>query len=299
MSDQDLNQAANHKSNREVFSLDSDLNAKPSHLRDLKIRTGRVGAIETLGAVDGPGLRTVVFMQGCPLRCKFCHNIDLAQHWNAPLYEPQKLFDEIIKNQPYWQQYDYNDLGKAIDMQNIPGGVTFSGGEPTMQTDFLVEVMKLLKARNVHIAIDSCLYTSPHNIDKLLPYVDLWMVSIKQLDDESHQKLTGVSNKLIMKNIKYLDAQLSYQSHNPKLRVRFVLIPSIVSDDTYLERLGSFVKGIDNLELFELLPYSLIGKQKWVDIYGDYGLEGIEEPSSELVQHAKAMLEEMQIPVKL
>lgn len=289
----------NHKSTREVVSLEQDANRKPDHLENVAVRNGRVGAIETLGAVDGPGLRTVVFMQGCPLRCKFCHNIDLAQHWDAPQYSPQKLFDEIIKNKPYWQQYEYNDLGSAVDMKHIPGGVTFSGGEPTMQIDFLVEVMKLLKEEGVHIAIDTCLYTSPHNIDRLLPYVDLWMVSVKQLDDEAHQKLTGVSNKLIMKNFEYLDAQLGNQAHKPQLRIRFVLIPSIVSRDEYLEKLGSFVKKFKNLEQLELLPYSLIGKQKWIDIYGDYGLEGIEEPTTDLVQHAKTMLEEMGIKVKL
>ena len=291
-----------HDSEKEVINLESDHTQRPGHLKGISPREGRVGAIETLGAVDGPGLRTVVFMQGCPLRCKYCHNIDMAQHWPAPKYSAQRLFDEVIKNKPYWQKYDYNDLGSAVDMKHIPGGVTFSGGEPTIQTDFLVEVFKLLKAEGVHIAIDTCLFTSKQNIDKLFPFVDLWMVSVKQLDSAQHQKLTGVPNHLIMENFAYLDGRITDhrdEDRSPKIRVRFVLIPSVVSSEEYIDRLGDFANGIANLELFELLPYSEIGKQKWIDIYGEYGMEGIDEPDEQLISATKGRLEQQGIQVKV
>lgn len=295
-----------HDSHKEVVTLDQDPTAKPGHLKGIQPTEGRVGAIETLGAVDGPGLRTVVFMQGCPLRCKFCHNIDMAQHWPSPTYTADRLFEEVIKNKPYWQKYDYNNLGEAIDMKHIPGGVTFSGGEPTMQTPFLLEVLKKLHQEDVHTAVDTCLYCNPDYIDQLFPHVNLWMISIKQLDTEAHQKLTGVPNKLIINNLQKLDQLISQHAEEnpnsnfkPQIRIRFVLIPSVVSATDYLERLANFVLELKNLEVLELLPYSLIGKQKWIDIYGEYGLEGIDEPTQELIQSTKEKLESFGLQVKL
>lgn len=152
--------------------------------------TGYVHSIETLGAVDGPGLRTVVFLQGCPLRCKFCHNVDCTLKEGGTAYSAAELVQKVLQNKEYWTQYD---AGKEIR-----GGVTISGGEPTYQSAFLYEVLHALQQEGVHTAIDSCSVTSKSVIKELVPVVDYWMLSVKHMDDTEHRTITGATNKIIL-----------------------------------------------------------------------------------------------------
>ena len=137
---------------------------------------GSIKKIETFGLVDGPGIRTVVFFTGCKLRCKYCHNPEM---WNMqePNYTPQQLVDRIIRNKPYFEKSN--------------GGVTFSGGEPLLQSNFLIEVCKLLRKENIHIALDTS-GVGNGNYDEILSYIDLVLLDIKHVTKEGYKELTGI-----------------------------------------------------------------------------------------------------------
>lgn len=244
--------------------------------------SGYIHSIQSFATVDGPGVRTVVFMQGCPLRCKYCHNVDLAAIRQGTEYTASSLFETIIKNKEYWKPYGKN---------NVKGGVTFSGGEPTFQTEFISQVIAKLKEDDIHVAIDSCLFTAEKNIDALIDDVDLWMVSLKQLDNEVHKELTGAPNTPILDNLAYLDEQLSNRQKDG-IRIRYVLIPGLTDDPAYVRRLIKFVSEIKNLELFEVLPYSTIGAYKWKELFGEYPMEDAREPSQQEVEAVTTLLDE-------
>lgn len=269
------------------------------------VLTGMVHSIETLGTVDGPGLRTVVFLEGCPLRCKFCHNIDCAvgsKRTKDSLpsnheFTVDQLVTTVLKSSPYWNIYD-----PYVPGDYVSGGVTFSGGEPTVQHAFLLEVMQKLKSRNVHIAIDSCSVTSQAVLSSLVPYVDLWMLSVKHMDPDQHTWLTGISNKKILDNIRFLDTSLStYNKKNStkkQIRIRFLIIPGITDGEEHIRQLGRFVSSIHNLESLEVLPYGTHGVYKWEELFGTYDLKDVREANKQDVQGAVKILQTFHLPLK-
>ncbi len=238
---------------------------------------GQVHSIESFGTLDGPGVRTVVFLQGCPNRCKYCHNVDSAIEKGGREYSVEQLVKEVLRNREYW----------TINGETR-GGVTFSGGEPLYQSEFLLECIKELKKEKVHVVVDSSATAPFEVIEALVPYVDLWMISIKHMDNEIHKELIGRENTQIFSNIKRLNSLLT--SLNKQIRVRFVIIPGITDDDQHLNKLGEFIKEITNLEKVELLPYSTIGKGKWIEIFGEYHLEGVREGTMEDYERVKKIL---------
>jgi pyruvate formate lyase activating enzyme len=258
--------------------------------------TGTVHSIETLGAVDGPGLRTVVFMQGCPLRCKFCHNIDCASQTDGKPYSVAELLAVLLKNKAYW-----GNPGQNLSEAPVTGGVTFSGGEPTVQHVFLCEVLKQLKAHGVHTAIDSCSVTSRAVLKTLIPYVDLWMLSIKHMDQQEHTNLTGTTNAMILDNIRYIDEELSSMNArhgtHKQIRTRFLVIPGLTDSESHIKKLGAFVKQLKNLECMELLPYGTHGKHKWKELYGSYPLEGVPDATREDLVRTAAILKPFSLPL--
>lgn len=260
--------------------------------------TGNVHSIETLGTLDGPGLRTVVFLQGCPLRCKFCHNVDCTiRDARAQEYTVDRLVSEVIKNKPYWKNYN------ATEETEAHGGVTFSGGEPTYQHEFLLAALKRLKEEGVHTAVDSCSVTAEEIMESLIPYVDLWMLSIKHMDEKEHINLTYASNRHIFHNIRALDTKLSSTkdpdpSSSRKIRVRFLVIPGITDSLEHTKQLGEFVKEIQNLELVEVLPYGSHGKYKWKELFGEYPLEHVRDATKQDVEKVVEDLTAMGLPVK-
>lgn len=253
---------------------------------------GKVHSIESFGTLDGPGVRTVVFLQGCPNRCKFCHNPDSVLMKGGTPYTVEALVEEVLKNKPFWENY----AGQTDQPQSIKGGVTFSGGEPMMQAEYLTAVVKELKKHDVHVVVDTSANASFEEISAIAPYVDLWMISVKQMFDAVHQELVGVSNKKILSNILGLDKHLSQfnKEHGTKkqIRIRFVIIPKITDTPEHLHELGKFIKKIKNLEKVELLPYVTIGRGKWIELFGEYHLEGVPEATSEDVTKTKAILSE-------
>ncbi len=248
------------------------------------MQKGYIHSIESMGTLDGPGIRTVVFFQGCPLRCKFCHNIDTNIPKQGKKYTVEELYEKVIKSRDYWIKNN--------------GGVTLSGGEPLMQPEFLFEFCKKLKKEKIHITIDTCIKTEKEHIDKLLPYTDLWMIALKELDNKKHLDLTESENHDILDNIKYIDNQITERNLNSKIRIRFLVIPTLTDYDKLINELGNFIKRIENFECLELLAYGTHGKDKWYEIFGEYELENIREANADDLETVYKKLKHFNFKIK-
>ncbi len=233
---------------------------------------GRIHSIETFGTVDGPGIRFIVFMQGCTLKCKYCHNRDT---WDLHLGKEISV-QELIKNILKYKSY----------IDNSGGGVTVSGGEPLLQVEFVTELFKNLKELGIHTALDTAgsLPISP-KIKELLKYTDLVILDIKHIDDKKSIELTGFSNKNNLNFAKYLS--------NVKIPVwiRQVLIPGYTDDKFDLQNLKKFIDSLENVEKVEILPYHDLGKFKWKEVGDIYELENIPSPTDKEIERAKSILQ--------
>ena len=209
---------------------------------------GRIHSIESFGTVDGPGTRFVIFLSGCNLRCKYCHNPDTWKMKEFTTYTPEALLEKYEKVKEY-----------------ISGGITVSGGEPLLQLPFLIELFTLAKERNIH----TCLDTSGGNynpsnprmlklFDQLLPVTDLILLDIKHIDNEEHIKLVGKPNINILKFAEYLS------DNNQDVWIRHVVVPGITLNDAYLFKLGQFLKTLKNIQGIEVLPYHTIDRKSVV-----------------------------------
>lgn len=236
----------------------------------------RVHSIETYGTVDGPGIRYVVFMQGCLLRCQFCHNPDTWKMSDGKKMSVKEIVADIEEYLPFFQSSN--------------GGVTISGGEPLLHTKFLAELFKELKKRGVHTALDTsggCFSRSPsfmESLDELLSYTDLVLLDLKQIDPAKHKKLTGVSNEHIFDFANYLAEK------EIPVWVRHVLIPGVTDIDEDLIRLGEFIQTLSNVEKIDVLPYHELGVYKWQELGLKYPLEGVKPPTEERVRNAEKIL---------
>lgn len=219
---------------------------------------GYVHSIESCGTVDGPGLRFVVFLQGCPLRCQYCHNPDT---WELNTGN-QMSIDEIITH--------YNK--KKTFYNN--GGITVTGGEPLMQIDFVTTLFKECKRLGIHTCLDTSGITyvegNHKKMDELMEVTDLIMLDIKHIDNVEHKKLTGVENTNILKFAKYLD------SINKAVWIRHVVVPNITQNDKFLYELGLFLGSLNNIKALDVLPYHVMGKSKYEEMKIPYPLEGVE-----------------------
>lgn len=233
---------------------------------------GKIHSIETFGTVDGPGIRFVIFMQGCTLKCKYCHNRDT---WNVKSGTPtsvSELVKEILKYKSY------------IDNSN--GGVTVSGGEPLLQAEFITELFKELKRLGIHTALDtSGALPISDQIKDLLKYTDLVLLDIKHINPEKCVNLTGFTNKNTLEFAKYLN------NINIPVWIRQVLVPGYTDDKFDLLNLKKFIKSLSNVEKVELLPYHNLGKFKWDEIGDTYELSDVTPPTSEEIEKAKKLLE--------
>lgn len=265
------------------------------HLQTL----GKLHSIQSLGALDGPGLRTVIVLQGCGFKCKFCHSIDTTLTDRGEEVTVGELVDRVMKNQPYWRKYDA-DYSNDADPDKA-GGITITGGDPAVHPKFTADLLKEFKSRGVHTAVESPLHISDKVIDMWLPHVDLWMVSLKHMDDTIHQELTGKPNILIHKNLQYLDKQLTQMrledKATAKIRIRYVVIPGLHGNEVHLKQMGRLVSHIKNIEVFELLPYVSMGEYKWVELFGEYELAGTPNASSEDIARVTGYLKEFRLPV--
>lgn len=225
---------------------------------------GRIHSIESFSKVDGPGIRYVVFMQGCNLRCKFCHNPDTWSKTSGKEISEEELVKNILKAKNY--------------IINGKGGVTFTGGEPLLQIDFLINVCKKLKENGIHIAIDTAgnFDSSDKKLNELLNYVDLFLFDIKHIDDTLHKDLVGVSNEKILSLAKYISNEKKI-----KMWIRIVYIPGITDKKDSIERYKKFIKLLSSVEKVEILPYHEMGKYKWKELGLKYKLKDIKIPTKQ------------------
>lgn len=237
---------------------------------------GHIHSTESFGSVDGPGVRFVIFTQGCRMRCEFCHNPDTWKIGTGQEYTADELLDKAERFREYW--------GKN-------GGITVSGGEPLLQLDFLIELFKKAKERNIHTTLDTCgkPFTTEEpffsKFNELMKNTDLLLFDIKHIDDAKHRELTQHGNQNILEMATYLS-----RIQKP-VWIRHVLVPERSDYDAYLERLNTFVETLENVDKVEVLPYHKMGIFKWQDLGLSYPLEGIEPPTNERVENAKKILQ--------
>lgn len=200
-----------------------------------------INSIESMGLVDGPGIRTVIFFNGCKLRCKYCHNPEM---WNLSDYNfsVDDLIQKIKRFKPYYRDN---------------GGVTYSGGEPLVQVDFLIELSKELKKENIHIALDTA-GCGIGKYDELLEYIDLVILDIKHVDKDGFRDLTGSSKDESLKFIEVLNKS------GKNVWIRQVVVPGVTDTKEYVEKLHGFLRNIKNIEKVEFLPYHKLGSEKYM-----------------------------------
>lgn len=220
---------------------------------------GRIHSIESFGTVDGPGTRFVVFLQGCPMRCAYCHNPDTWEMNAGKLMEPEEVFEQFNRNKTFYKN----------------GGLTVTGGEPLMQIDFLIDLFTIAKKEDVHTCIDTSGITyKAHNtewikkLDRLMALTDLVMLDIKHIDSLKHKELTEHQNEDILAFAAYLNEK------KVDMWVRHVIVPGLTDDDKYLFDLGYFIGQFSNLKALDVLPYHTMGEAKYKELNMDYKLAG-------------------------
>jgi pyruvate formate lyase activating enzyme len=228
---------------------------------------GKIHSLESCGTVDGPGIRFVVFMQGCPLRCKYCHNPDT---WKMTDGKDMSV-DEIVKEAKKYKSY----------MKFSKGGITLSGGEPFMQPKFVEELFKKCKTEGIHTTIDTSGYIEIDSAKEALEYTDLVLLDIKSYNDKIFKGLTGVSNENTLNLAKYL------KEINKPTWIRYVLVPRITDNMKDIENLAKFISDMDNIEKVQVLPFHKLGEYKWEELGYNYELENTPVPNEEIVQKTK------------
>lgn len=242
------------------------------------MQKGFVHSIESFGSVDGPGIRFLIFMQGCPMRCLFCHNPDSWKTGVGETWTADELLDRAERFRSYWGD---------------KGGITVSGGEALMQIDFLLELFEKAHKRGITTCLDTSaqMFTRKgtwfDKFERLMAATDTVLLDIKHIDDAEHRKLTKHSNQSILDCARYLS-----EIHKP-VWIRHVLIPGITDKDEYLLRLRDFLSTLRNVERIDVLPYHTLGIYKYQKLGIDYPLDGVEPPTRERIEHANAILQEI------
>jgi len=241
----------------------------------VKEAIGYYQSIESFALVDGPGVRSILFLQGCNMRCLFCHNPDTWNLKNGKPITAREALDLLIRYKPYWADH---------------GGITISGGEPLLQMDFLIEFCRLAKENNITTVIDTA--GEPFCLDEpffgkfkeLLKYTNLIMLDIKCFDNDRHIQLTGKTNENIIDMFCYLSS-VSFP-----IWIRQVLLPSYTDDEEILKQTGQFIESLSNVRRVEVLPYHTLGIPKYDRLGIPYRLKGIEPPSKESIEKAETLL---------
>lgn len=228
---------------------------------------GNIHSIETCGTVDGPGIRFILFTQGCPLRCKFCHNPDTWKLNDGKEMSSMEVFRQVKKYKSY--------------MKFSGGGITISGGEPLLQPEFVKDVFKRCQKEGIHTALDTSGYVDIEKAKEVLEYVDLVLLDIKSFDAETYKNVTGVSNEPTLKLAKHLS------DIDKPIWLRFVLVPNLTDNPENIEQLAQFVSTLGNVERIDILPFHKMGEYKWEELGYEYALKDTHEPSSKEVAKAE------------
>ena len=236
---------------------------------------GFVHSTESFGTVDGPGVRFVIFLQGCPMRCQYCHNPDTWKMNTGAVRSAQSLIKDYERNKAFYAK----------------GGITVTGGEALMQIDFLLELFRLAKEKNIHTCLDTSGVTyrpgqSHYNekLDELMKVTDLVMLDIKHIDPEGHKALTGHDNSGILAFARYLEQK------NIPVWIRHVVVPGITDDENLLTRLGTFLGTLSNIKALDVLPYHIMGITKYEQLGMTYPLEGVPPATKDQAARAKKII---------
>ena len=221
----------------------------------------KVHSIESFGTHEWPGIRFVLFLQGCFFRCLYCHNPDTIPQTGGKEINSNDIVKQVLQVQPYFRD---------------KGGFTVSGGEPLIQAKELLPLFKELKKEWIHIAVDTNGFWWNDDVKNLIPLVDLFLVDIKHINNDWHQKLTGKSNDNTLKFVEYLESQWK------SMWIRYVLVPGYSDQPEYIEELGQKFWSYKNIERLEILPYHQLGVHKWKELGWKYGLEGV--PAAKISQ---------------
>lgn len=233
---------------------------------------GHIHSTESFGAADGPGVRFIIFMQGCHMRCRYCHNPDTWKMDGGDEVTADEILKRALRFKPYW--------GKD-------GGITISGGEPLLQIDFVIELFKKAKDLGINTCIDTAgnPFTKEEpffsKFEELMKYTDLLLLDLKEINPTRHKDLTGFDNSNIIEMAKYLS------EINKPVWIRHVLVPEHSDFDEDLDALGDFIDTLSNVDRVEILPYHTLGKFKWENLGIPYTLESISPPSAERIENAK------------
>ena len=233
---------------------------------------GHIHSTESFGAADGPGVRFIVFMQGCHMRCRYCHNPDTWKMDGGDEVTADEILKRALRFKPYW--------GKD-------GGITISGGEPLLQIDFVIELFKKAKELGINTCIDTAgnPFTKEDpffsKFEELMKYTDLLLLDLKEINPTRHKDLTGFDHSNIIEMAKYLS------EINKPVWIRHVLVPEHSDFDEDLDALGDFIDTLSNVDRVEILPYHTLGKFKWENLGIPYTLESISPPSAERIENAK------------
>jgi pyruvate formate lyase activating enzyme len=229
---------------------------------------GRIHSTESFGTVDGPGVRFVVFLQGCPMRCAYCHNPDTWDPKGGTPTEASEIIEQYIRNESFYQG----------------GGITVTGGEPLMQIDFVESVLKKLKENGIHTALDTTGYAKWEVLQRTMPYTDLYLYDLKHMDSEKHRKVVQVPNELILENAQELAA------HGKKLQIRIPVIPLFNDDPENIRKTAEFCRKLgDAVTMVQLLPYHNFGVMKYLRISDGPAFEAT-PPSDEYMEKLKDMI---------
>lgn len=234
---------------------------------------GYIHSIESFGTVDGPGIRLVIFFQGCPMRCLYCHNPDTWEVKKGTLRTVEDLLQEYEKNKNFYSR----------------GGITATGGEPMLQMDFLLELFTEAKKRNIHTCLDTCGIVFPaeknsaqfHKIEQLMSVTDLVMLDIKHIDPEHHKTITSRKNDNILHFLKYLD------DIQKDVWIRHVVVPGLTDDPKWLQTLGYELGKYTCIKALDVLPYHSMGQRKYEELGIKYPLEGTPDGTKEQAILAK------------
>ncbi|MBU3075930.1 pyruvate formate-lyase-activating protein [Clostridium estertheticum] len=234
---------------------------------------GKIHSIETMGLVDGPGIRVVVFFQGCKLRCAYCHNPDTWQLSGGTEMTPDEIVKKIVRFKPY-----FNRSG---------GGVTFSGGDPLLQSEFLLECLKLCKQNGIHTALDTAGF-GDGNYDEILKYTDLVLLDIKQTTGKGYVALTGKDTTDV--NI-FLE---SLRKSKSRVWVRHVVVPGITDSEEHITKLAKIInEEVPNLAKVELLSYHVLGVSKYEELSIPYKLKGVEAMDKDKTKKLQTLIDSL------
>ena len=241
----------------------------------MSICKGRISTTESFGSVDGPGIRFIVFVQGCRYRCQYCHNPETWERAGGYEATPKEMFREALRYRPYWKER---------------GGITVSGGEPLLQLEFVTELFRLAKEKGVNTVIDTAgepfTYDEPFfsAFETLLPLSDLFLLDLKQIDDAKHRALTGTSNESALALARFLSER------GKRMWVRHVLVPGWTTGEEDLRRLSEFIAGLKTVDRVEVLPYHAMARYKYEELHLSYRLGDTPAPTAEEIASAEEIL---------